>query len=203
MRQAPTINGDKIWDMAFGPTHWCHPLATMHHVGSEEMSLFWEFEVKRQLAGPNTTQPNPVLIRDMYVEYFLPRATDSRDDWNNVSKDVIYLNRTATEDEGAAVPDDKKKTDVEKAAHASLEDCRAACEAMADCFQFSYVYEGKCSLSKSFKIGYPASPAEEPAKRTTSVWLTDRIKAWIEEEGECEPKWPDVGKRGGLLGFLD
>ncbi|KAL2105712.1 hypothetical protein VUR80DRAFT_7009 [Thermomyces stellatus] len=200
---APTINGDKVWDMAFGPTHWCHPLATMHHVGSEEMSLFWEFEVRRHLSAENTAAPNPVLIRDMYVEYFLPRAADSRDDWNNVSKDVIYLNRTATEDEeGAAVPEAKKKSDIEKAAHVSPENCRAACEAMADCFQYSYVHEGKCSLGKSFKIGYPASPAKEPAKRTTSGWLTERIKSWVEEQGECEAEWPAVGKRKGLFGIF-
>ena len=203
--QAPTINGDKIWDMAFGPTHWCHPLATMHHVGSEEMSLFWEFEVRRQLAGPSPSEPNPVLIRDMYVEYFLPRATASRDDWNNVSKDVIYLSRTPTEDEeSAAVPDAKKKSEVERAAHTSPEGCRAACEAMPECYQYSFVHEGKCSLGKSFKIGYPASSAaDEPAKRTTSGWLTERIETWVADQGECEARWPDVGKPWeGLFDFL-
>lgn len=203
MRQNPTINGDKIWDMALGPTHWCQPLATMHHIGAEEMSLFWEFEVKRQLAGENTTQPNPVLIRDMYVEYFLPRATDSRDDWNNVSKDVTLLNRAPTREERDTAVPDEEKSDVEAVAHTSFEKCRAACKAMPECFQFSFVKEEKCALSKSFKIGYPASRAEDPEKKTTSGWLTERIKMWIEKQGECEAKWPEVAKHGGLFGFFD
>lgn len=182
----------------------------MHHVGSEEMSLFWEFEMKRHLSAADTSQPNPVLIRDMYVEYFVPRATDQRDDWNNVSKDVIYLNRTATDEEaGRAVPDEKK-TDFEKVAHESPDKCRAACKAMPDCFQFSYVYEGKCSLGKSFKIGYPASPAKEPTEKITSGWLTERITSWVEEQGECEASWPkvkgseaDKDGGGGLLGLFN
>lgn len=201
-QQAPTINGDKIWDMALGPTHWCHPLATMHHVGSEEMSLFWEYEMKRHLAAENTSEPHPVLIRDMYLEYFLPRATDARDDWNNASKDVLLLGRAPTEDEkGIAVPD-AKKSDIERVAHASFEGCRAACKATASCFQFSFVGEGKCALGKSFKIGYPTGKEKDEAKRTRSGWLTERIKGWVEEQGECEPEWPEVRADKGFFGFL-
>lgn len=189
--------------MAFGPTHWCHPLATMHHVGSEEMSLFWEYEMKRHLSAKNTSGPNPVLIRDMYLEYFVPRATDARDDWNNGSRDVIYLDRAPTEEEKSITVPDAKKSDVERIAHASPEGCRAACKATPGCFQFSFLHEGKCSLGKSFKIGYPAAAQEDGAKRTTSGWLTERIRGWVEEQGECEAQWPEVKTGHGIFGFLD
>lgn len=185
--------------MSFGPTHWCQPLATMHHVGSEEMSLFWEFEMQRHLGSNNASQQGPVLLRDMYTEYFLPRMTDLRDDWNNVSKDVVYLGREPNDDEkGKAVPEEKK-SEVGKKAHASVEDCRAACEEMPECFQYQFAHEGKCSLSKSFKIGYPAKRDEDVAKRQTSGWLTGRIAAWVEEQGECaEAKWPEIKSKGFL-----
>lgn len=166
--------------------------------------MFWEYEMKRHLGAENTTRANPVLIRDMYLEYFLPRATDQRDDWNNASKDVIYLNRAPTDEEKSKTVPEAKKSDIERIAHASPEGCRAACKAKADCFQFSYVPEGKCSLGKSFKIGYPTGRDEDAAKRVTSGWLTERIKAWVEEQGECEAKWPEVkGKKGSFFGLLD
>ncbi|SPN98442.1 uncharacterized protein DNG_01486 [Cephalotrichum gorgonifer] len=191
----PTINGDKVWSMPFGHTHWCHPLATMHHIVPEEMSFFWEFEMKRYLStNPSPdAKPNPVLLKDMYKEYFLPRLTSQREDWNNISEDIIYLGREPTDDEKNRVVPENKQTDVEKVAHASIENCRAACEANPECYQYSYWGEGKCNLSNSFKIGYPAKHEEEVTKRQTAGWLEDRIKAWVEEQGECEEaKWPDT-----------
>lgn len=169
----------------------------MHHVGSEEMSVFWEFEMRRYLESANTgsdaQQPSPILLRDMYLEYALPRLSNARDDWNNVSQDVIYLNGTATEGEQKKVVPVAKQSQVEKAAHASPDGCRTACENMRDCFQYSYFYEGKCILSKSFKIGYPTKHEEELVKRQTSGWLLDRIEAWVEKQGECKgPKWPNA-----------
>jgi hypothetical protein len=168
----------------------------MHHVDSEEMSLFWEFEIKRYLessSSSNNVAPRPVLLRDMYVEYMLPRLSDTRDDWNNVSEDLIYLNRTPREDEAEHVVPVGKQNVFERVAHESPDACRTACENTQDCFQYSYFYEGKCVLGRSFKIGYPTKHEEELAKRQTSGWMVDRIKAWVEKQGECKTvKWPET-----------
>ncbi|PKS13162.1 hypothetical protein jhhlp_000505 [Lomentospora prolificans] len=191
----PTINGDKIWSVPFGPTHWCHPLATMHHVDSEEMSLFWEFEVKWYLKhkSSSSTEVKPVLLRDMYLEYFLPKADDQREDWNNISEDFIYLTRAPTDDEkGRMVPDDKQSK-FERLAPTSLENCKLACEKKSECFQYAYWGDGKCALSKSFKIGYPTNHEEDPARRQTAGWLIDRIKTWVAKQGGCSnPTWPNT-----------
>jgi hypothetical protein len=43
----PMFNGEKPITMPFGPTHWCQPIITMHHVTSEEVSSMWRFEWDR------------------------------------------------------------------------------------------------------------------------------------------------------------
>ncbi|CAI4220117.1 unnamed protein product [Parascedosporium putredinis] len=42
----PTINGEKPFTLPYGDSHWCHPIATMHHMSPEEISTFWEFETQ-------------------------------------------------------------------------------------------------------------------------------------------------------------
>ncbi|KAH8886006.1 hypothetical protein GQ53DRAFT_750838 [Thozetella sp. PMI_491] len=191
----PTINGDKIWSMAFGPTHWCHPLATMHHVDSEEMSLFWEYEMNRHLeiAEKTSAVVSPVLLRDMYFQYFAPRVSDVRDDWDNISGDVLYLAGRPSDGEKSKVVPERKRKDYEKVAHHSVENCRTACEKMPDCFQYLFKPDEFCKLGKSFRIGYPMAPEKDPAKRHTAGWLRERIQAWVDAQGECESAiWPTI-----------
>jgi len=181
--------------MSFGPTHWCHPLATMHHVDSEEMSLFWEFEMRHHLAArqPKNGLPQPVLIRDMYYEYFLPRMAKQRDDWNNVSEDRRFSAKLTKERER----NKEKVPSHEKTAHKSLDACRSACEAIESCFQYSYFgASAECAISNSFKIGYPMPPEADRRKRQTSGWLTERILKWVDAHDVCgDFVWPDVVPR--------
>lgn len=44
----PTINGEKPLTLPFGPSHWCQPFITMHHVGPEEMNDIANFELSRE-----------------------------------------------------------------------------------------------------------------------------------------------------------
>lgn len=44
----PIINGEKPLTLPFGPSHWCQPLVTMHHVGPEEMNDISNFELSRK-----------------------------------------------------------------------------------------------------------------------------------------------------------
>ena len=43
----PTINGEKPITLPFGPTHWCQPVVTMHHVQPPEMNQLSNFEISR------------------------------------------------------------------------------------------------------------------------------------------------------------
>jgi hypothetical protein len=172
----------------------------MHHVDSEEMSLFWEFEAKtylrRQAAAAASAEPGsreqtpplPITLRDMYHEYFVPRATSRRDDWDNISVDIKF-------EESGSVGGRFKALGLEgwqKRAHESADGCRTACEKTAECFQYSF-RRGACGLSRSFKIGYPTRPEADPSKRQTSGWLRERIEAWVESQGECaKPIWPEI-----------
>lgn len=47
----PTMNGRKPLDLPFGPTHWCEPVVTMHHVRPNEVNDITNFELSR-----NTTK---------------------------------------------------------------------------------------------------------------------------------------------------
>ena len=43
----PTLNGAKPLNLPFGPTHWCQPVVTMHHVLQNEMNDITNFELSR------------------------------------------------------------------------------------------------------------------------------------------------------------
>jgi hypothetical protein len=43
----PTINGEKPATLPFGPTHWCQPVVTMHHVQPNEMNHIANYELSR------------------------------------------------------------------------------------------------------------------------------------------------------------
>jgi hypothetical protein len=43
----PMINGEKPRTLPFGPSHWCQPIITMHHVTSAEVNELWWYEQRR------------------------------------------------------------------------------------------------------------------------------------------------------------
>jgi hypothetical protein len=52
----PMINGEKPKTLPFGPSHWCQPVVTMHHMGPDELTDVWKFE--QELARPDVSQSN-------------------------------------------------------------------------------------------------------------------------------------------------
>lgn len=43
----PMTQGEKPRTLPFGPSRWCQPVVTMHHVKSEEVSEIWRYEQQR------------------------------------------------------------------------------------------------------------------------------------------------------------
>ncbi|KAH8884908.1 hypothetical protein GQ53DRAFT_660915 [Thozetella sp. PMI_491] len=192
----PTINGEKPSTMPFGPSHWCHPIVTMHHLDSEEISTFWEFERKRYASQNLPSTPPALRIKDIYYEYLHPKLQKTREDWDNGADDRFYLDRDDKrwDWQKDRVWDTDKYTDLQKKAHGSFEDCRAACESLPfeECFMYQYT-DGLCSTSRSFQLGKPVKKEDDKKKRIMSGWDVDKIKKWISDQGECSKvRWPDV-----------
>lgn len=191
--QWPTINGEKPATLPFGPSHWCHPVVTMHHMNAEEINSFWHFE--RKQTRKQTTRP--LLLRDIYDEFLAPHLNETRADWDNLADNRFYLDpeRKWSDWQLKRTKKAEEYNEQEKKAHKSFEDCGAACKSLGagDCFRYKYV-DGACSISNAFIMGKPVKPADDDKDRTMSGWDMDKIKAWIAEQPPCsdDVKWPNV-----------
>ena len=206
--QWPTINGEKPSTLPFGPSHWCQPIVTMHHMNSEEINTFWHFERRRQLALaessnlPPSHQP-PLLLRDIYAAFLAPHLNATRDDWDNDAERTFYLPPPSSPNDKKEWPDwqverTKKPEDMnalERKAHESFAACGAACKSLAgeECFRYRY-RDGVCSTGNAFVMGRPVKK-EEGAKRVMSGWDVEKIHAWVEGREACgKVNWPAVKK---------
>ncbi|KAK4185432.1 hypothetical protein QBC35DRAFT_439459 [Podospora australis] len=194
----PTINGEKPTTLPYGPSHWCHPIVTMHHMNSEEIERFWNFErerARRKAQSPADTQ-RPLLIRDIYYEYVAPKLNETRKDWDNLSENQFYLSDDVEYDDwmsGRIKPKDQYNEE-EKNAHLSFEDCGRACKSLGpdECFQWRYK-DGTCGFSNSFLLGHPVEKETEEKDRWISGWDMEKIDAWVERHATCDDiRWPKV-----------
>ncbi|RYC54367.1 hypothetical protein CHU98_g11843 [Xylaria longipes] len=206
IRQAwPMINGEKPTTIPYGRGHWCEPILTMHHMNAEEISTVWQFEQTRKT-------DRTLMIRDLYDSLIAPKMQETRENWDNGSDDVCYINRDPDAQEradGKAKDRQKKEeemSDVEKEAWKSPENCGKVCETEIsdedsgnkekqldrNCFQYRW-HDEVCCTSKSFKLGEPKPKLkddEDKKARWTSGWYLKGIHDWIEAMGECtEPAW--------------
>jgi hypothetical protein len=162
-------------------------------MNSEEVSYFWEFE--KAFYSPyqtTSTQYRTLVFKNIYEEFLAPKLKEKREDWDNLSEDLYYLDPSAKKYENWQLDRAKKesKSVVEQAAHKSFEDCRKMCDEVEDCFQFRF-QDGICAYSRAFMLGKPKKPESDEKRRWISGWATSKIRAWIKEQGECKmPSWP-------------
>lgn len=167
----------------------------MHHMNSEEISSFWEFERKRY-----RTNKEPLVFKEVYEHFFGSKLQPVREHWDNGSGDWFYIDFARAEytwepwriDRSVKEED---KSETQKGAHASWEGCRAACLEHKWCFQFNW-HDECCGMHSSFMLGKPMKKEAVERMRTVSGWNVDRINRWIEEEGQCGERveWPDTVK---------
>ncbi|KAI1456488.1 glycosyltransferase family 31 protein [Annulohypoxylon moriforme] len=180
----PTINGEKPYTIPYGPRQWCHPL---------------KFE-KRFYESQGTAQPT-LRFKDIYHQFVAPNLKPRRNDWDNMSDDVVYLDPNHGE---RFLPWQREKDRLKKLqsqlhvpaiemnAYKSYENCRKLCKSVNNCFQFSY-HNGACIYNKSFKLGKPTIKTDKKADKWISGWNVERIQAWVEEQGQCDdPVWPNL-----------
>lgn len=201
----PTINGRKPFTLPFGPRQWCQPIATLHKLNSEEVASIWDFEQRRLAnhSGPVSTLP-PLLIKDLYYEYFQPKLVQKLEDWDNMYDDYLnnvwyYLDKDDKNHDWENFHDQKyiwhmkdknQLNDLEKKAHKSFDDCRKACESLDECLQFRW-QDDACAMSKNFRLGNPMRKEDEPSKRWMSGWDVEKINKWIDAQDECVPSFPE------------
>lgn len=140
-------------------------------------------------------------FKDIFDEFVAPKLVVRRDDWDNLSDDVLYLDYDAPHPQWQK--DRAKKlhkmlmvASVEKHAHESFETCRRLCDSTKDCFQFAF-HDGVCAYHKSFMLGKPAKKAEVREDQKDEIWVSgwnvNRIRSWIRKQGRCqEPVWPEI-----------
>lgn len=176
----------------FGPRQWCHAAGTMHHMSSEEVSEFWEFERKRY-----TKTQEPLVLKEIYHKYFEPKLIAVRQDWDNYSDGWYYIDLDSPDHswedwrvERSTAEEDK--SELQKLAHLSADDCGRACDEHPDCFQWTHANEC-CGMKASFQLGKPVKRPQEDKERMISGWPVEKIERWIEAHGECEEAiWPDT-----------
>lgn len=167
----------------------------MHHLNSEEVSSFWEFE--RDFYETKQSRLNPtrtLLLKDVYHKFVAPKLWWDREDWDNLSDDVYYLGPNTTRFEDWQVERAKKEdlSDAEKEAHMSFDHCKRMCDDVDECMQYRF-HDGICTYSRSFMMGKPVNKEDDEAKRWKSGWPLSKIHSWIEEKGECvQPEWPQL-----------
>ncbi|ORY59501.1 uncharacterized protein BCR38DRAFT_58439 [Pseudomassariella vexata] len=142
----PMFNGEKPSTLPFGPGHWCEPILTMHHMNAEEISSVWQFEQTRktdwmrlpqwilQDVIPYLHARRTLLIKDLYHGLVAPKMHVSREDWDNLSDDVCYINPNPEVQQRADghLRDRQKKpedmNEVEKNAWRSPAHCSKVCQ---------------------------------------------------------------------------
>lgn len=116
--------------------------------------------------------------------------TPERDDWHNLSDDVVYSASGQTNDnDRQKLPEEKGLSETEHEAHKSFEHCRKVCEEDPKCFQFVH-FDQTCGLSYSYRLGSRQQQQQLDSStagvRYKSGWLMDRIDRDREEGAVCE-----------------
>ncbi|RMZ86538.1 hypothetical protein DV736_g6231, partial [Chaetothyriales sp. CBS 134916] len=181
----PLLQAEKPSTLPFGPgpdtgvRHWCQPVVTMHHISPDEASQIWAFEQTVQDSS------KPILMKDFYEQMIASEIRAERDDWYNLSDDLMYRARGMDGDRQKSGDD---MSAIEKEAHLSFEHCRRVCEEHNRCFQFAYT-DQSCGFSYSYRLGskYEGDPSEPSFK---SGWILEKIARDNGANTCSSPRWP-------------
>ncbi|KAL3497089.1 hypothetical protein BJX62DRAFT_2914 [Aspergillus germanicus] len=160
----PQINGEKPSTLPFGPSHWCQPVVTMHHLHPRERTAIFDFEQAR----PDLTKPL-TFAELSNLPFPFPTTREYEEDWDNLSEIRIEFAGEISN---------------------SLETCREACKGLEQCFQWRYSSAGECDVSTQFfRLGGKRKPEDNGEKRWYSGWNVEEIEKW-RAGNECkEVEW--------------
>ena len=122
-------------------------------------------------------------MEELYHNLVQPSIVSERDDWYNLSDDQQYR---APGEDGERQKPFEEQSELEKMAFNSFEDCRAACQENAGCFQYTF-HDNTCGFSFSWRLGHKNKPDDQGSYK--SGWITERIEKEQAEYPCTEPKW--------------
>lgn len=152
----PMFNGEKPTTVRFNWEQWCEAVISLHHMRADELAHLEGWETSRQRSAA------PLTFEELFT-YIEPILQEQRDDWSNLSEDVVYRGK--------------------KTAGKSAEACRAACSRDRKCIQYEH-FGDTCRLSHSIRLGH--QQPSEGTKKWTSGWMMNRIQKFKAKHSPCE-----------------
>ncbi|KUL85732.1 hypothetical protein ZTR_08496 [Talaromyces verruculosus] len=167
------FNPESYWNLWYGPANWCKPIFSMHHMHLKDISRSYNME-KTWDFGKNGL----MRYRDVYDTFIAPVIRRRIEWWDNRSSSHAITSSEAKAE--MWMPESVKSKDSWMKSWKSVDDCEAACLAWPECVQWSF-YEDLCKMSDRVVLGtgYTArDPRRLTALKTTSGWVSKRIKQW-------------------------
>lgn len=128
------FQGEPTYVLHYGPSTWCEPLMSFHHMRSHEIESVWEYE---RMSPPGAQ----LLFYDFYRDFVLPWIDEEMEDWY-----MRHRSFTIRSTENMPFHD---KSGVEIFPNATKEDCRRACDTKDDCYVWSW-WLGTCELKEEY-----------------------------------------------------
>ncbi|KAF2203640.1 hypothetical protein GQ43DRAFT_429683 [Delitschia confertaspora ATCC 74209] len=176
--------GEYDWNLTnYGKKLWCWPVGTYHHMDGGETKRLWKFESEWGRVNPKT---RTMLHRDVFTDFAVPRI---------LSKDLESLSSP-----GHFIHGDwdnlSELLGGQKPGPMNLSECGSMCESTPNCVQYS-LFEGKCHINKSMRLGRKAEQTGEDGKTRSSGWIRERVEKFLEGMEECpeEVNWIKPGAK--------
>ncbi|PQE29652.1 glycosyltransferase family 31 protein [Rutstroemia sp. NJR-2017a BBW] len=164
----PMFNGEVPSTLGFGSEIWCEPVLSLHHVSGKDMENLWRWVEDWKARTMNM----PFLFKDLF-EYIAPQFVSRMNDWDNTEEGWKIPHHPPGKKQGSII---------------SFEQCEAACQADANCFQF--VSHGTaCALSHTIRIGRQRLAEEKGDYGYISGWNLERIQAWTRKTECASAHW--------------
>lgn len=177
------FQGSNTRDIAVGPSGWCLPFFSWHHITPSEVDLIYEYEQSIPLSKSHVT------FADIYRDFIMPYVVDELQGWNAVMKHTggPWVDGTA-----------RTFTDGELAHSKQL--CVEECKKDSNCLLWVYE-DGHCQLELGVVYRGSAINSKKKGynKPVDSGWMVERIRE-RRLKAECDPlqrfengSWSDTG----------
>lgn len=170
------FQGEDFTHIAFNKQNWCSDIVSFHHTYSRNMELLWEYERIRSYArrahssyvfSPEDavlaakTRPS-ITYGDIYTDFVKPYLTPMKSMWDNGAKEVEFSWFSEAAAGRASVEDYLRNDGYSDKPYTSVDKCRQACLARADCLMFRYdPYQKYCGYSSSVSFGQPKTAYQD------------------------------------------
>lgn len=216
------FQGEGFVQASFNRRNWCSDIVSFHRMLPSNTELLWEYERVRsntqssrgRVFSPDDSALAPKAISsitygDIYTDFVKPYLLPMRATWDNGARDHEYSWVRDAAAGTATVEDYLRNDGYSDKPYTSVDKCRQACLARADCLMFRYdPYQKYCGFSSSVSFGQPKTsyrdgevrqllkqhgviqPARTRDETMHSEWRLDRIRD-MRKKLTCDPS-PEI-----------